>query len=96
MGVPWKSPNNQAVAKTMGCSLQTDSRALLPRTTPTPLIEQEVKLVPTWNLHPYILVSLVYSRLPKEKYKHQFGHKIFDLQSVLPGRYARATIAKNL
>jgi len=52
------SQTTQTVAKTKGCSLQT--KAPLSRTTPTQLIEhEEVKLVPTWSLYPYILVSLV-------------------------------------
>ena len=61
-GVSWNSPKTQAVTKTMGCSLQADSiggTGELLRTTPTQLIENgEVKLVPTWNLHAYILVSV--------------------------------------
>lgn len=43
-----------------GCSLQTDSGAILPRTTSTQLIEhREVKLVLAWSLHHYMLVSSV-------------------------------------
>ena len=35
-------------------------RASLPRTIPTQLMEhREVKLVPTWSLHPYILTPFV-------------------------------------
>ena len=44
-GVPWKSPNKPV--KTIGCSPQTDSKAPLPKTALTQLIEHgEVKLVP--------------------------------------------------
>lgn len=48
-----------ANAETKGCSLKTDNRATLPRTTATQLIEHgEVKLLPEQNLHPYVLVPL--------------------------------------
>lgn len=54
------SQTTQAVAQTIDCSPETDSKALLLKTAPTPLIENEdVWLVPTENLHPYALVSLV-------------------------------------
>jgi hypothetical protein len=40
--------------------MQTNSRVSLPRTTSARLFEnEEVKLVPAWSLHPYVLVSLV-------------------------------------
>ena len=55
------SPKTQAAAKTKGGSLQTDSGTLLLRTIHTELIENgEVELVPTWSLHPYVLVSLIW------------------------------------
>lgn len=42
----------QAIDKTMGCSPQTDVKALLLKTTATQLIEQgEAKLTPTYSLH---------------------------------------------
>ena len=69
---------NQAVAKTKGCSQSPDKAPLL-KITPTQLTEHgEVELVPTWSLHPYVLTSLVQEGtqlLPKEKHKHQPHHK---------------------
>lgn len=60
-GIPWKSPNIQADAKTKGCSPETDNRAPLPRTIPTQLTEHgETELVPTWSLLPCVLVTLVW------------------------------------
>lgn len=51
----------QAVFETLGCSLQTDSNALLLKVTPTQLIERgKVELVATQSLHLYVLVSLLY------------------------------------
>ena len=44
-----------------GCFLQFDNGVPLLRTTPTQIIEyREIKLAPTWSLHPYILVSLAW------------------------------------
>ena len=48
----------KAVAKTIGCSPQTDSKASLLKTTLIELIEHgEVKLMPTQNLHSHVLVT---------------------------------------
>lgn len=46
----------QDIAKTIGCSAETDRKALLLQTTSTQLLVLgEVKLMPTWSHHPYIL-----------------------------------------
>jgi hypothetical protein len=47
--VSYKNPQStQAVAKTKGCSLKSDIKALLPRTTCANLIEhRDIDLVPT-------------------------------------------------
>lgn len=68
-GVPLGPQTTQAVAKSMDCSPQTDSKAPLPKTSPTQLIEhRQVKLVPTWSLYPYVPASLVQeSTLPAIK-----------------------------
>lgn len=58
--LPGNPQTTHAVAETKTCSLKTDFGALLLRTIPTQLIEQrEVEQMPTWSLHPYVLVSLV-------------------------------------
>jgi hypothetical protein len=50
----------QAAAKRISCSAETDSKVPLLEATLTQLIEyKEVELVPTQNLHSYILASLV-------------------------------------
>lgn len=52
---------SQVDAKTMACSLQTDSGAPLLRTTlPQSLKHAEVEQVPNWSLYTYILDSLVW------------------------------------
>lgn len=55
---PYCNPKpTQAVAKTIGRYLQTDSKSLLLKTTPAQLTEHgNVKLVPTESLHPSELV----------------------------------------
>lgn len=72
----------RAVTKWKDCSPQTDSKHPRQKTIPTQLIDRgEVELLPTSNLHVYILVSLEGTlRLPREKHKHQASHKSFDLQ----------------
>lgn len=56
------------VAKIIGCSLQTDSKAQSLRTTPTQLIEhEEVQMVSIQSLHPYILVVLGTMKATKRK-----------------------------
>lgn len=54
--------------------------------------------MPTWNLPPYLLVSGAEEtlRASKEKRIHQPSYKTFDPQSVLPARYAGATVEQNL
>ena len=83
-----------------GCSLKTDSRAPLLKTTPTQLTEHgEVKLVPTWSPLPYVLPLQCRKALyvlPKGKCGHQSNHKTLDLQSVLPAQYVMAMVAPNL
>lgn len=68
-----KSLQTQVVVKTMGCSLKTNSRTSLSRTTPTQVIVHgEVKQGPLWNIHSYILLSLVWKvicRLPEKKHQ---------------------------
>lgn len=44
----------QVVAKAIGSSLQTDSRAPLPRTTLSFTDCEEVELAPTWSICPYV------------------------------------------
>ena len=59
----------------------------------------EGKLLPTQNLHSYVLLSLVWEllfRLPKDKHKLPPSLKTFDLQSVLPEKYARVMLEQNL
>ena len=52
-------PNNQTVAKSIGCSSQTDGKAPLLKITPTQLTEHgEVsQSFNTQSLYPYMLVS---------------------------------------
>lgn len=73
--------------KTLSFCLQTVSKALLLKTTPTQVIAHGmIKLVPTQNLYPSILVSLVWEciqQATKEKHKQQPNYKTFDLQSSL-------------
>lgn len=46
----------QDIAETIGCSAETDRKALLLKTTSTQFVVLvEVKLMPTLSLHPYIL-----------------------------------------
>lgn len=53
-------PTIQVAAITEDCSLQTVSGALFPRTRCKELIEcEEIELMPSWSLQPYILVSVV-------------------------------------
>lgn len=55
------SPTTQAVTKTVDCSLQINSWVLFLSIAPTQLIEHgELTLGSTWNIHPYVLVSLVW------------------------------------
>jgi hypothetical protein len=43
----------KTIAKTVGCSSQTEGKELLLKRTPIQLIEHgEIKLVPTWSLSP--------------------------------------------
>ena len=45
----------------MDCSLQTDSKLPLLKTTTLQHIEHvDVQLVPTWGFHPYILATLLW------------------------------------
>ena len=71
------------VGKTEACSLQTDRKAPLPRTTATELIEPgEVKWMPTVSLHLSVLVPLMWGDTlqdTEEKHGHQPSHKTFDL-----------------
>lgn len=71
----------------LSCFLENDNGTPLPHITPTKLTEHaEIELVPTHNLHHYVLVSLmqkVLSRLLKEKHGHQVA---IDLQPVCPAR----------
>lgn len=75
-GVPWNSQIAQVIDTDIGDPLQTDSKAVLLKTTLTCLIEhkrKEVELVPSQGLDPYRLVFLVPEAgcmLPKEKYTH--------------------------
>ena len=60
-GSPGYRQTTQTDSRTEDFSLKTDSRAPLLRTTSTQLTEcSKIKLVPTWNLHLYVLVSLVW------------------------------------
>lgn len=75
----------QVIVMTVGCSPKTDIKAPL--------------LVPTQNLHPYVLVSMTWKALGRhleEKTKHQPNHKTFYLQSVLPAKYTKAMVAQSL
>lgn len=70
------------------------------RSKPIQLIDPEkVKPVPTWKLHPYILISSVWKilfRLSREEYKHHPRQKTFDLQLVLPANYISAVVVQTL
>lgn len=80
-------PVLKAVDKTMDCSLHTEMRTPLLRTTPTQLIEHgEVELIPTWSIQPYILMSLVWEgtlQATKRETSAAIQSQIFVLQSVL-------------
>ena len=78
------SQSTQAVAKTMGCSPLTDSKAPLLKTTTTQFIAyRKVELVSVWNLHPYPLVSGLES-LQKEKPGYQLlSYNLSDLEDGL-------------
>lgn len=77
--------------------LQNDSCIPLLRTAPTQIIEhREVKVMPSYSVCQYNLVSWMWGAIlqaTKRKYKQQPSYKIFDPQSVLPARYARALVA---
>jgi hypothetical protein len=51
---------NQAITKDIGCSSQTEGKALLTKTVPKQLTKhEELELVLTQSLHPYVLTCLV-------------------------------------
>jgi len=54
----------------------------------------EVELVPTQNLHPYVLMSLVQDMYSpcyqRRKYKHRPSHNPLTYNDVLHVRFARA------
>jgi hypothetical protein len=58
-GVHWESPTTQTVAKSIGCSSQTDSKAPLLKITPTQLTEhgEGSQSFNTQSLYPSVLVS---------------------------------------
>ena len=60
-GVHWESPTTQTVAKSIGCSSQTDSKAPLLKITPTQLTEhgEGSQSFNTQSLYPSVLVSSV-------------------------------------
>lgn len=58
----------------------------------------EVKLLPPWKVHTYILETLAWEgilKFTKEKLKHQHSHT-FGLQSAPPAIYVMAMLAQNL
>lgn len=92
-----KFPHNSADAKTNGYALQTDSSAPLLRTPSIQLIKHgEVKLVPTWILHLYILVSSLREMQATEREMlTSTQSQYFNQKSVLPTKYVRAMVAQN-
>lgn len=80
----------QAGAKSALCSSQTEGRVPLLKLKHTQLIEYgEVEPVPTWKLHPYVLVDLnrkVFHTLSKKKHKYQASTKPSIYNSVLTAR----------
>lgn len=55
-----RNPQNpRADAKTQGCSLRADISTPLLRAISTQLTENGVEVVPTWNLHSYVLLRFV-------------------------------------
>ena len=99
-GVLWKLQTVQAVVKTIDCSPQTVSKALLLKTTPIQLIEHgEVKLVPSYSLHLYILVCLVqegilYATKGETNISQVTNPLIYN--NVLPTRYVSSMVAQSL
>lgn len=90
----------QTVSKTKGCSLKTNSRAQMLRKIPTLLIlYEEVDLVTTWSLYPYILASFlqkgIMQVIKKRNVNTNPGIKSFDLQYVLSPKYARSVMAQS-
>lgn len=62
-GVPWEATNNQAVAKSIGSSPQTDSKVPFLKKTSTHLVQHgKVNLVPVYSLRSYRLVCMVPER----------------------------------
>lgn len=52
----------QTVAKAISYCLQTDDKVVLLNTKPTQLTEHKVGLVPTYSLHPYLLLFRLLER----------------------------------
>jgi hypothetical protein len=80
------------------CSPQTDSKALLLKSTPTQVTDHgEVELVPTLNLHSYILVSLVQEGILQTTKKRNISSNpatnILIYSDVLFSKYAREMVA---
>ena len=94
-----KFPHNSADAKTNGYALQSDSSAPLLRISSIQLIKHgEVKLVPTWILHLYILVSSLREgtlQATEREMLTSTQSQYFNLKSVLPTKYVRAMVAQN-
>ena len=94
-----KFTHNSAHDKTNGYSLQTDSSALFLRTPSIQLIKHgEVKLVPTWILHLYILVSSLREGTLQATEREMLTptqSQYFNRKSILPTKYVWAMVAQN-
>lgn len=70
------------------------------RGNPTPLVSMHLHSFTYAHLHTIqnnkiFKNYLKICRLPKEKHTYQPSHKTFDLQSVLPAKYAKTMVVQN-